>query len=119
MELLGPQLTMVILTLFLIWAKTSYFTGDLKQEGTFKKKRPSTGKFPLNGIEAGQISVVWPPLLLDLVMLLMVFNISHFSRSFNLVRHQDLWEESLSSLMLYLPESRRKVIRHAIKVLLS
>ena len=36
------------------------------------------------------------------------FNISHFSRSSNLARHQDLREESLSFLMLYLPKSKIK-----------
>ena len=37
------------------------------------------------------------------------FNVSHFSRSFNLVCEQDLGEESLSFLMLYLPKSKRKL----------
>ena len=36
------------------------------------------------------------------------FNISNFNRSFNLVRHQDLREETISFLMLFLPESKRK-----------
>ena len=36
------------------------------------------------------------------------FNVLHFSQSFNLVRHQDLREKSLSFLMLYLPKSKRK-----------
>ena len=43
--------------------------------------RRSTGKIPLNGTEAGSISVVWPPLLLGGIMLLKVPDSSFFAYS--------------------------------------
>ena len=49
---------------------------DLNQEETVKKARRPTGKIHSNRFEAFRISVVRPPLLLNLVKLLKVPNIS-------------------------------------------